>query len=161
MRTKPDTKAIVGFKPCPKCGGSGEILCDGMELFRQQHKAWAMQFHMKPVVYNWLGEAAIPGIAVALLLPGGWYGVKVYVAVTEIPTSGIYGVYGLDRRGVPYCLKSIQGVGLWSYDDINGKAFWHLFCRQSRRDELVLLDYWPEFFELEDRKLLEAKCKGD
>ena len=155
MRTKPDTKAVVGFKPCPKCGGTGQVPCDGMEYYRQMHKSWAEQFHLKPVVYNWLGKAAIPGLAVAQLLPGGWYGLKVYVAVTAISRSGIYGVYRLDARGVPQSIMSIQDVGLSSFDIINDKAFWYLFCHQSRKDELMPLEHWPNNLSLEERRLIE------
>lgn len=160
MTAKSD--AIVTFKVCPKCKGSGVVPCDGKEYYRQLHREWAASFHLKPVVYNWLGKVVIPGLAVAQLLPGGWYGLKVYVAVTAIPRSGIYeagydgyGAYRLDGRRVPRSIMSVQGVDLSYFDIVNDKAFWHLSCPQNRKDELTLLDYWPDILALEDRKLIE------
>lgn len=154
--------SLVTFKTCPKCKGLGRVPCDGKEYYRQLHRDWAKSLDLKPVVYAWLGKAAIPGLAVAQTLPGGWYGLKVYVAITDIPRSGIYeigcggyGAYRLDGRGVPGSIMNVQGIDLSYFDIINNKAFWYLFCHYSRRDELTPLDYWPEDLSLEDRKLIE------
>ncbi len=160
MTTKKN--AIVPFKVCPRCLGTGQIPCDGKEYYRQLHREWAESFHLKPVVYAWLGKAEIPGLAVAQLMPGGWHGLKVYVAVTDIPRSGFfdagadgYYAYKLNGRGVPLSIMHIQGVDLSCFDIINNKAFWYLFCHSTRKDELARLDYWPDILNLEDRKLIE------
>lgn len=157
MKTK-KRDAIVSFKTCPRCQGAGKVPCDGLEYHRELHRQWAQSFHLKPVVYNWLGKAALPGLAVAQVMPGGWWGLKVYVAVTAIPRSGIYGVYGLDERGVPKSIMNIQGVDLNYFDIINDKAFWCLAGQWFRKNEITLLDYWPEAID-EIRRIAEGGIK--
>lgn len=151
----------TAFKVCPKCGGAGQVPCDGKEHYRQESRKWAGSFHLKPVVFNWLGKGAIPGVAVDQLLPGGWHGLKVYVATSDIPWSGVIAArsgsgyaFRLDGRGVPKAIIDIQGVDLHNFDVVNDKAFWYLFCHGTRREELQLLDYWPESVKLDEVKLL-------
>lgn len=157
MPTKENS--VVAFKVCPKCHGLGKIPCDGKEHHRRLHETWAKSFHLVPVVYQ-SDEHPLPGLAVAELMPGGWYSIKVYVAVTAIPKPSSYYpldgmAYKLDGRGVPQSAFSINKVGLWYFDIINDKAFWHVSCRWDDRDDLVPLGHWPDIFKLEDRKLLE------
>lgn len=162
MRTKPDTKAIVGFKPCPKCGGRGSIPCDGMEYHRTLHETWAKSFHLLPVLYNWAGKELVPGIAVAELKPGGWWALRVYVKASEVPSHYYeasldgYQAHRLDGRGVPHPLYNIGELGLRNFDIINEKAFWHVNCSWPDRENLKKLDYLPECIGLEDRKMIEV-----
>ena len=151
----------VAYKVCSKCGGSGQVPCDGREHYRRKYREWAETFHLMPVVFSWLGKASIPGIAVSQLLPVGWYGLKVYVAVSDIPRAGVIEAgngsgyaFRLDGRGVPQAIIGVQGVDLHYFDIVNDKAYWYLFCHSTRRDELRTLDYWPDDIKLKDVKLL-------
>ena len=143
----------VTYKPCAKCGGSGQVPCDGKEPFRIQQKEWAESFNGKPVLYKGYESTEwVPGVAVAQLLPGGWHEVRIYLAVTARP-KGAYiwadSAFRLDDRGVPHAAVNVGGNGLWSFDIINDKAFWHTNCRWDSREDLVHLDYWPEIMSLE------------
>jgi hypothetical protein len=64
----------------------------------------------------------------------------------------------VDGRGVPKSPFAIQGIGVDDFDIIEGKAFWFEVCRygEGGREKVKLLDYWPEWPTLEDRKLLAA-----
>jgi len=83
-----DESKPVPMKSCPKCGGSGLVATDGKEHFRDRSKEWAHRYHMKPVVVQmWRRNAGgegelfmVPGLAVEAIGPGGWGGLKVYVA---------------------------------------------------------------------------------
>lgn len=152
MRTK-KKDALVAFKPCPKCHGAGVTPCDGMELYRAEHKAWAESYHLMPVIYK-----GVPGLAVKNLLPGGWHQVKIYIAVRE-KSSGDFSVfdgfaYRLDSDGIPHSAFKVQGIDLYAFDIINGKALWFTVCQWLYRHELRLLDHWP--IEIEELRRLTA-----
>ena len=158
MKTK-KKDALVTFKVCPRCGGTGQIPCDGKEFYRQQAKLWAEQFHLQPVLvercvgydeHNKRLSKSLPGLAVRSINPGGWGAVKVYVAVTEQPKS-IYAT-GLEQT-VRALLRFTRNA-----DYINNKALWYMHVSWGYRDDIHLLDHWPEMIQ-EILRLTEGGAK--
>lgn len=143
--------ALVTFKPCPRCGGTGQIPCDGLEPARDIRRQWAESLHMRPVVCKVYGKNVtlhLPGVAVKEQV-GGYYGVSVYLAVTEVPV-GSY----------PSPSIRLDGVSLWDWDEVGGKALWKWFTRYDYRDEVTPLATWPENL-LEMKPLLEEGMGHD
>lgn len=159
MRAKKN--AVVTFKDCPKCHGTGRVTCDGRDKFRQKYLLWAMRLHMKPVVYSG-GKQEIPGIAVAGINPGGWAFVDIYVSICD------------DRN---YIARFNEEAGAYLHIRRRRKRgqkneyqnFYVIDVRGPEGDKVKLLDIWPQHlmllpgtYELEDEeslKLLELVAK--
>jgi len=147
------TGKLVTFKTCPRCHGAGQVPCDGNEHVRQEQRDWAYSFTMKPVAFKCWDGTVVPGVAIPELLPGGYHNLKIYVKMTDPPNQYGY-IYKDIGDGKATPIHTVGDVALFSFDIINGKAFWPVTCRYQDRDGL-LLEYWPEFLSLENRKLLE------
>ncbi len=89
----------VGYKSCPKCDGTGEVLCHGKEIYQYRSLMWAGSWHGKAVLVPWLESAPrektrwgqMPGWAQAVVAPGGWGALKVFVSVDkELPWGQRY-----------------------------------------------------------------------
>lgn len=155
---------LVTFKPCPRCSGTGIVPCDGKEHLRKEYREWAESYHLKPVSYkcSWLEQGPILGVAVSQVMPGGWHGLKVYIKITDIPRTakmesdyGSYHAYKIDGRGVPQPFMKLESYPVWTFDIINDKAFWYVFCRHDEQDEITRLDFWPDFLGSESQVLLD------
>lgn len=153
MRTK-SMKALVPFKPCPRCHGSGEVPCDGNELVRKEQREWAYTYNQKPVVFQMYDGTVVAGLAIAQLQPGGYHKLKVYVKVSDPPNTWGY-AYKNIGGGMIEGLYQVGTRHLFEFDEINGKAFWPVTCRYEDRDKLQLLESWPDWMSLEVVKLLE------
>lgn len=154
MRAKPESKRVVTFRPCPRCGGAGRVPCDGNEHIRAEQRLWAYSYAMKPVTFQIYDGTVVAGLAVPELQPGGYHYLKVYVKVTDVPTPYGYACK-IDSEGRAEGIVKVGSKSLFSFDIIEGKAFWPVMCRYQDRDKLTLLDYWPENLSIDDIKLLE------
>ncbi len=131
--------AVVTFKSCPKCHGTGKVTSDGRDHFRQKYLLWAMRLHMKPVVFS--GKQEIPGIAVAGIFPGGWAFIDIYVSLT-------------DDRG--YHTHFNEEVGAYLYirrrrkrgEKLEYHNFYVIEVRGPDGDKVKLLDMWPQHLML-------------
>lgn len=108
----------VGYKPCPHCKGTGQVLCNGREVHQEKSRLWAEQMHGKMVTILFLkslkhiGEGPpyetvdewvrIPGLAIKRKAPGGWWGVRVYISRDIAPHWG-----GWPRHGYENDLEEI------------------------------------------------------
>lgn len=121
----------VAFKACPKCGGTGQIPCNGKEYYQAQSHAWAKALHGKIVTIPWLKSRTewtrVPGVAVYRgNRPGGYGGIKVYLSVDVSPNWGGWGAeYGTDE-----------------FDEIDGHRFY--FIEKGQTPEVEEIQCWPE-----------------
>lgn len=101
-------KALVGYKTCPRCEGTGQIPCDGREYYQQLSKEWADSLHGRMVMVPFLRASSretkgdwiqLPGLAIRTKARGGWYGVKIYISVDKAPNWGKFNLqlYGYDE----------------------------------------------------------------
>jgi len=99
---KRDT-AIVGYKTCPHCGGTGIIPCTGREYYQKLHKEWADSLHGKMVTVPFLVQhevwGRVPGLAIKKLTRGGWWAIRVYVSIDKGLNWGSFNMtrYGYDE----------------------------------------------------------------
>lgn len=150
MRRK-KKNALVTFKICPKCNGSGKVPCDGFEHYREKSQNWARQLHLQPVVVRKI-DKVFPGLAVKSVNPGGWGAVKVYVAVTDLPPEVMI-LRARHFEGDILMMCEVQ-----CFDIINDRAFWHKRVSWGYRDDISILDTWPEMIQ-EMLRLTEGGVK--
>jgi hypothetical protein len=147
--------SLVTFKTCFRCKGTGQVPCDGNEHVRIEQKLWADGFNLKPVTFKlsaWDGTV-VAGIAVPMLLPGGYHNLKIYVKASDPPNAYGYTYINLPGGKIDG-LFHVGKKALFQFDIINGKAFWPVVCRYEDRQDLCLLDTWPESIAIEDIKQL-------
>lgn len=128
--------AVVTFKTCPKCHGTGKVTCDGRDHFRLKYMAWAWKHHMKPVVYH--GEQQdVPGIAVAGIFSGGWAYLDIYVALTN---ERMWPSYFNQEAGAYIHMTRRKKRGT----KLEYQNFYIISCRGPDNVKVELLDYWPQ-----------------
>lgn len=141
-------KALVTYKTCPHCGGSGQVPCTGREHFQQQSYDWTKSLNGKAVMIPFLSVERewieVPGLAIQTILKGGWGAVKVYISVDKAPNWGGFNVqmYGYDE----------------DYDVINGHRLYFISKGWARRKEVILLETIP--MEIEEIKQITRQNKG-
>ena len=134
MGRKRDT-ALVSYKTCPHCGGSGQVPCTGREHFQQQAYDWAKSLQGQAVLIPFLSTERewikVPGLAIQTILKGGWGAVKVYISVDKAPNWGGWRsslrFYGYDE----------------DYDLINGHKLYYIEKGWASRKDVVLLRTIP------------------
>ncbi len=121
------TNLLVGYKPCPKCDGTGEVLCHGKEHHMQRSLMWAGSWHGRAVTVEWLVAfhewGRIPGWAVAAVAPGGYGCLHVFVSVDKVLPWGGF----LDLRMSPYYDQ---------YEDFRGHRLYYKTVHWGRGDEV-------------------------
>jgi hypothetical protein len=82
-------------------------------------------------------ETLLAGVAEAEYRRGGWWGLRIYVAVSELPGRSTYTEY---EPGLYSCFgRGNFPVPVYTFTIVNGKAFWFLPCGYSNREQLELL----------------------
>ncbi len=126
-------KALVTYKTCPNCGGSGQVPCTGREYFQQQAYDWAKSLNGQAVLIPFLSTERkwieVPGLAIQTVLKGGWGAVKVYISVDKAPNWGGFNLqlYGYDE----------------DCDVINGRRLYFISKGWASRKDVVLLESIP------------------
>jgi hypothetical protein len=142
---KRDT-ALVGFKPCPRCHGTGKIPCDGKEIYRERHRVWAEGFVGKLVAieaYDYVKKAYrwIPGLATGVSkAQGGWPQVVVHVAISKLPSHQYW---------LPEPLRGMSAFFEGSYDEIKGKAYWYDLVSDPKMIRIIADT--PDLLELKSK----------
>lgn len=131
--------AVVTFKTCPKCRGTGQVPCDGKDHFRQRYLYNAWRFHMKPVIYK--GKQNVPGIAVAGINPGGWAYLDIYVSIApdRYGRSGASNYFNEEIGDYLHVRRRKKRGTKMEYQN-----FYVIECRGPEMDKVELLDIWPQ-----------------
>ena len=128
--------ALVKFKTCPKCKGTGQVTCDGRDHIRLKYLAWAWRYHMKPVVYS-TDKTAVPGIAVAGINPGGWAFLDIYVS--KAGERARAGEWSAEIGDYLYVRRRRKRGTKMEYEN-----FYVLECRGPEMDKVKPLEIWPQ-----------------
>ena len=138
MGRKRDT-ALVPYKTCPHCEGSGQVTCTGREEFQRQAEVWAKSFHGQAVLIPFLNKdeewIKVPGLAVQTINRGGWGGLKVYISVDKAPNWGGWRgdliLFGYEEE----------------HDVVNGHKLYYINKGWGNREEVILLEEIPQELE--------------
>jgi len=151
MRTKRDT-AIIAFKKCPRCEGTGRIPCTGNEYNQQRSIEWANSLHGKIVSVPFLVSndpekwSAVPGLAISHIGPGGWGNARIYVSIDRGLNWGGF-------RPVP-----VPGSGYdEEHDLIKGRRIYYIDKGYRQHDEVEIIKLENEVPSLNEIRQLALK----